>query len=320
MKKTDPQVEQKAIELYKSGLSCVDVAKTMNINSVTVFNILKRNNIETRTKGGIYELPYEQIKQDYLNGVKITEISKKYNVNDRTIYNYLDAIDVERNYIYINQSLRRDYFDNIDTYDKAYFLGFLISDGGIVGNSVTMTLQAGDYYILEIFRKYICNENPLYYHDRADGRHEVTFHCKSKQLVDALAKYGVVERKSMKTYISGFIPSHLLHHLLRGIWDGNGWLSWKGHTLGYCAGNNTIVTQFRDIMVDLLGVTCTKVIQQGPHQFLCSWAAHKDILAIYEYMFQDAWDCFLIRKYNNYLMVKYKYDQTMPIIPKQINL
>ena len=306
MEKNNKEIENYVINMYNLGNSCRLIGDTLGINSVTVFNILKRNNIQTRTKGGIYKLPIDQIVSDYKNGIKVTELASKYSVDINTIYNYLKNAGVERNYIYINQSLRRDYFKNIDTYDKAYFLGFIISDGSVsdTNNCLSICIQRQDYYILEILRQKMQNENPLYYSSTRPN--EVTFHCKSRELLDDLAKYGVVPRKTYNNYIPQ-INEYLLHHLIRGTFDANGWISYKSKQLGYCAGNSRIVTDFRDILVSRIGVYPVKIIQSGEHTFQCSWGSESDIMKIFMYMYQYGFnECFLQRKFEKFWKIPSK--------------
>lgn len=305
MKRTDPEIEQQVIQKYLEGNSCKTIGELLQLNSVTVFNILKRNNIDTRTNGGIYKLPVEDIVRDYRNGIRITELAKKYNVNIKTIYNYLESVGEERDYTYINRSLRRDYFSVIDSYDKAYFLGFIISDGCIQeDNNLRITLQLQDAYILKTFARKICNENPLYFNGNRPN--EITFHCKSKQIKDDLAKYGVVPRKSLISYLPfDMIPDDLIHHMIRGTFDGNGYISVteKTHVIGYCAGNERIVTEYRDWLVFKLGVNKIKVSQFEEHGFSCTWSSIKDIIAICNYIYKDKQDCYLRRKYNKFMII-----------------
>ena len=300
MKRIDNEIENDIIKMYLEGYSCREVSEEYNTNPSTVFNILKRNGIDIRTKGGIIKLPVNKIINDYNNGIRITDIAKQYNVNIKTIYNYLDKAGIERNYIYINRSLRRDYFKNIDSIDKAYFLGFIISDGcAQKDNNLTICIQKRDYYILEIFRQCIQNENPLYFNP---VRNEVTFHCKSKELLDDLSKYGVVPCKSLITYLP-LLHENMMPHLIRGIFDGNGWFSSKSQSLGYCAGNKTIVTQFRDFLVYTLNVYPVKVIQRDIHTFQISWSSIKDIVKIANYMYNFAFNYYLRRKFEEYKII-----------------
>lgn len=64
--------------------------KYFNISAVTVKNILDRNNIQKRTKGGIYALPEEEIINKYQSGISTTLIAKEYNVTIHTITNLLE--------------------------------------------------------------------------------------------------------------------------------------------------------------------------------------------------------------------------------------
>lgn len=140
MKKFPKEIEEAAIELYKKGNSMANVGSLLKISLVTVKNILERNNIPKRTKGGIYALPEETIIQEYRSGLSSTDLSIKYNVNPHTITNLLEKNNIERNNRYYNINLKEDYFENIDTNDKAYFLGFLLTDGNIGSNSNAVSL------------------------------------------------------------------------------------------------------------------------------------------------------------------------------------
>ena len=72
-------------------------------------------------------------------------------------------------------TFNKDYFERIDSKDKAYFLGFLYADGC---NSISATqhqctiilnLQEKDKDILNIFNKYINSNKPLVYRPSRDN-------------------------------------------------------------------------------------------------------------------------------------------------------
>ena len=77
-------------------------------------------------------------------------------------------------------TFNKDYFERIDSKDKAYFLGFLYADGC---NSISTTqhhctiilnLQEKDKDILDIFNKYINSNKPLTYRPKW-GNHSVQY-------------------------------------------------------------------------------------------------------------------------------------------------
>lgn len=268
------------------------------MSSATAFNIIKRNNIPTKTKGGIYELPIDEIVVLYKSGMKVTDIAEKYNVCYKTIYNYLKSNNIKPDYIYTNQSLDRNYFKFIDRYDKAYFLGFLITDGSVVGNNITLQIKAEDSRILNTLSKKICNENPIYY----DNRGLASLHFKSKELVNDLAQYGVVERKTFSTYLPIFYDINLMSHLIRGMIDGDGWISYKGHNIGFCAAHESIVTAVRDFLVYTLGVYNVKVIKSNT-VYSIQWCSKKDIYLIGDFIYHDRRDCYLDRKFYEFVQI-----------------
>lgn len=298
MKKVSIEQENQVIDLYKSGLSCKSIELELGINSVTVFHILKRNNIPTRTKGGIEKLPIDEIVEDYKNGIRITEISKKFNVSYKTIYNYLENNNIERNYIYINQNLNRHYFYWMDSYDKAYFIGLLISDGSVVGNTVSISLNQKDEKILHILSAKIGNENPLYY----DKRGMVTLHFKSKEIVNDLALYGIVPNKTLSTRMPYCFDIEIMSHLIRGLIDGDGWISFKGHNIGFCAGNYEIVKDVRDFLVWALNVYNVAIVKSATC-YMIQWSSKKDIEIIGNYLYHNKKDCYIERKYNNFVQI-----------------
>ena len=322
MKRTDKETELKIINLYNKGFSFIKIGKEMSINSVTAFNILKRNGITTRTNGGIYHLNEKEIINDYKHGVKIVDIAKKYNVNAKTIYNYLEKYNIKRDYIYINRNLRRDYFKNIDSYDKAYFLGFLITDGCVSeDNSVRLQLNFQDSYILETFREKTNNENSIKIAG-SNRNHECAWHCKSKEMQEDLKKYGVVFRKSTITKFPILENKKMMSHLIRGLFDGDGWITCSvGHTIGICSSSKEFIIDLKKYLVDNLKVYDVKINsnEHRKHENYCtlyqiSWSSLNDIIKIGDFIYQDKADCYLKRKYEKFCKIKDKiHDNTETI-------
>lgn len=296
-------VEDEVVKLYSEGNACHTIAELLGLNVTTVFNVLKRNNVVLRTKGGIEELPTEELVRAYSSGIPITKLAVQYNVTDHTICNYLEAAGIPRDNIYHNLGLRRDYFSQIDTYDKAYFLGLIFTDGNVGTNSNTLaiTLKDLDSEILETFREKIGNENPLKFCLRIDKKkptREVEFHCKSAEIKADLSKYGIIPQKTY-TAKPPIINEPLQHHFIRGLIDGDGWISARAHQLGFC-GNEFAVTYVHNLFVDRLGVYNTKILHTGTHLWQVTWASRKDIKKIGEYMYEGKADCYLKRKYEEY--------------------
>lgn len=72
-------------------------------------------------------------------------------------------------------TFNKNYFEKIDSEDKAYFLGLLYADGcnstSATQNhaSIVLNLQEGDKEILEKFMKYINSNKPLLYRPKQEN-------------------------------------------------------------------------------------------------------------------------------------------------------
>lgn len=301
MLKTPKEKEQEIIAFYKNGNSMAKTGKFFGISAVTVKNILERNGIQKRTKGGIYALPEKEIIKKYQSGISTTIIANEYNVTIHTITNLLERNNIKRNNRYQNINLDIDYFEKIDTIDKAYFLGLLLTDGnvGADNNTISISLQEKDVEILKIFSEQIKSENQLYY--RKD-KPEVRMSLKSAKMKKDLEQYGVIPRKTA-TVEMPFLGEEMMPHLIRGMIDGDGWISEKSHQLGFC-GNEKTVTQFKNYLVTLLKVYDVKVLHTGEHLWQITWASKKDIIKICSYIYKDKNKFFLKRKYQNFLKIQ----------------
>jgi hypothetical protein len=113
--------------------------------------------------------------------------------------------------------LNEKYFENIDTPNKAYVLGFIYADGGVYKNNLSIGLNEKDYEILRFIK------NELEYGGSIKTRNNVCIlTITSKKIVNDLKSLGVIENK---TYLSKTLPNfdnRLFPHFLRGFFDGDG--------------------------------------------------------------------------------------------------
>lgn len=293
MKKVSEEDKLKIIKEYQKGKSMAEVGKEFSISAASVLRILRNNKIEIRSKGGLYKLNEEEITNEYRKGISTSILGKKYNVTPNTIINILKRYGVQRNNLYHNLQLDNDYWKDIDRYDKAYFLGFLITDGNVIGNAVRLSISSRDVEILNVFSKKTSNENSISY-----TRNDATWHVKRKEWVQDLAKYGVIPNKTNFVYFPD-INKDMVPHMIRGMIDGDGWISYKSHQIGFC-GNEVLTKQLRDFLVETLNVYPVKILKTEAHLWQITWASKKDVKKIGEYIYQGKRDCFLKRKFLNY--------------------
>ena len=301
-KKISPEIEQEIIKLYNSGLSMAKAGAPYSISSATVMAILNRNNIPKRTKGGIYFIPEQEVITRYKNGESCQVIADSFKVTFHTISNILEKNNIARDNKYKNISLNENYFEKIDSSDKAYFLGFMLTDGNVSlnENTIRLSLSSKDEEILNIFKEKTGNENKICI--REDEKHsERTFQLRSKKWKDDLAKYGVVPQKTSISEMP-VLSTDMMPHLIRGMIDGDGWISFNSHQIGFC-GNEKTVNQLKKYLVETLNVYDVKVIHASENLWQITWASQKDIEKIGNYIYQNKDNCFLSRKYNNFLQI-----------------
>lgn len=239
---TDQQ-KQKIIQLYQSGSGSDTVAKQFDIHPNTVLKILKRAGIDRRPilrkKIQISDEP--KIVEMYQQGMSAPEIANQFGVAHTLILRYLEKNGIDRrsaeecHRIY---PIHEDFFDVIDTQEKAYFLGFLYADGNNSkeANYVRIDLARKDRDILEKLVSLIYLEEPLYhikdyerekeYKDQTKTIYGSYFNINSKHICHKLEELGCPQRKSLIIHFPKWLTDpELQRHFIRGYYDGDGGVS-----------------------------------------------------------------------------------------------
>lgn len=313
------ELEEKILQLYDTGLSMAAVGREVGRSAATVLAVLKKYNVETRTNGGIKKLPAQDIITSYQeDGKTMTDIAKEYSVTVNTIKKILldNNISIRSGNSALNPFFKEDFFETIDTEAKAYFLGLLITDGCVLepdpsnnhpNYKICLELQEDDKYILDALKEQLglTSATPWKQERVRDNSISTTYSLSwySTKMANDLAKYGVVPRKTDITYLPQ-IDSNLMSHLIRGMIDGDGSLTFT-HPKGdprfvvYFCGSPKCVTQVRDYLVSKLGVFNISIVNRSPHLSQISWAGKDDCLKICEYLYKNA-TLFLTRKFEKY--------------------
>ena len=116
-----------------------------------------------------------------------------------------------------------DYFETIDTEDKAYFLGLLFADGNVytARHRVQITLANEDAYILKAFANCIQYTGKMY----IDREKYSKLILPSKKMCTDLTRLGCTPNKSLTLQFPTEVPNDLMHHFIRGYFDGDGHIS-----------------------------------------------------------------------------------------------
>lgn len=175
-------------------------------------------------------LDKENIINLYNNGLTPIEISRKLNYKYfQPIYNLLikekiykpsepSTRNKKRKY-----NVNEQYFDNIDTEEKAYILGFIAADGYVSHNSLVISLNERDVDILEKIKKELQAEHPIKYFVKDNKYKHVLLKINSVYLTSILNKYDLFSNKSLTMgNIIKHVPDQFKIAFCRGYFDGDG--------------------------------------------------------------------------------------------------
>lgn len=233
-------IKDKLINDYIPGeTSLKSLAEKYNINNYkTIADVLKENNIKTVKPKLISKKILKEASEYYVNNdISITNCAKKFKIGKNTLYNYLKEQDLIRSpKIYQKDiSYNENFFDNIDTEEKAYWLGFIMADGYTRLNKknnpaqTSIEISKRDVEILNAFKNSINSNHIIRKRSRRTVTGKISEICSitisSEHLTSKLISYGVVPNKTYIGYINEEIFNNneeLIFHYLRGYSDGDG--------------------------------------------------------------------------------------------------
>ena len=122
----------------------------------------------------------EELKQNIINyylskPMTLLEVEKKFNLSHPTITTILKDIPKYPKAKIKNPALKERFFEKIDSEEKAYFLGLLISDGNVFKDntgrqaSISITLDLKDEYMLLKFKEVLQANTSVGYDGRGCG-------------------------------------------------------------------------------------------------------------------------------------------------------
>lgn len=275
-KKISKEVEDIIVENYKNGKSPYWMVKNIEClkdkRANSIYDVLKRLGIETHRK---ITLTDEQRKN-----------RRKYSVND-------------------------DYFEIIDTEEKAYWLGFLYADGWLRSDSdkIGLSLALEDKEHIEKFKKSLDSKSIIKVYEQKQGFNAGSYYARilitSSKMKKDLISNGMLEHKTEKITFPNFLNKNLYRHFIRGYFDGDGSITCGGYQV--CGnkdfnikivGTKELLNSFKEI----LGVNTT-LSQRHPDRNVNNYSitigGNLQVRRIMDYLYKDS-TIYLIRKYKKY--------------------
>ena len=188
---------------------------------------MKQNRLTTEQKEKLFDL-YKTYKYSY------KELAEQFNKSVSSISCLLNREGLKGKRINNNfrkYEVNQNYFDIIDSEEKAYFLGFLCADGCNHTNNtkVSMVLKESDKEMLIKLNNLIQPTKPLIFNKKDKGFNQYAINISNKRISDRLNELGCTPRKTFTLELPTYeiVPENLFRHYMRGFFDGDGWLGKK---------------------------------------------------------------------------------------------
>lgn len=260
----------------------------------------------------------QDILDMYVNQkISSVTIGEKYGCSHKVILRLLEAQNIDHSWKPKRKyAVNETYFDEIDTPNQAYILGFLYADGSNNPDkwTISMSLQEEDRDILEKIRSEIASEKPLEFLDytnKHDGgytyKNQYRLLIFNKHMCETLESIGMVQNKSLKLQFPDIKPE-LYPHFIRGYFDGDGCIhqrvvsdKYRPVTLSiistesFCKSLVEISKKYLGIKSNYYDVGCHNGITKS---FAIS--SQDSVRKFLDWIYRDA-DLFLKRKHDRYL-------------------
>jgi hypothetical protein len=210
----------------------------------------------------------QQIVKLYQEGNSSVILSKQFKIHPSTVLQIVrrnggktrTTKETSKRYTF-----NENYFEKINTEDKAYWLGFILADGCICRNDLVIVLKESDENHIEKFIKNIEGNNEYQIIDNNHfGNHKcVRLSIRSKKIFSDLQTLGITPNKSLTASIPKNITNNLLRHFWRGVIDGDGFIceynqqkgKYKYSYLGIgLTGSKNVVDEFIDFIKNKLDI------------------------------------------------------------------
>lgn len=261
---------------------------------------------------------YDNIINLYLNKKNtIKELAQKYNVTTRTIH----AIFKRKNIKCFNyrgkrsEGLNENFFEKIDSEEKAYFLGFIYADGHINSNTgyFQITLCKKDKEILEKFRNLLQLKCDLYYVKpdtriykgvliKNNGSYRINF--RNKKITNDLKNLGLHNNKSFDITFPDISEPFILP-FIRGFFDGDGSISKSKDYKLYFLGPRVFLENINNYFIKNynIGMNFYKINRFSKEMWLLQVGGNQKIFTIANIIYNNS-NIYLSRKYNKFLELK----------------
>ena len=187
--------------------------------------------------------------------ISTAAIGKKFNVTDHTVSSYLKSLGCNVSRKRSRTPILSNYFEKIDTQNKAYFLGLIAADGSVFQcnkGKIVFSISLIDKDLLDLLSIEICGSDKLVrevkrkYRDGSSKMYEIKF--SDEIFTNNLISNGILINKTFTLDFPN-IDEEFISHYIRGYLDGDGTVyKFSGKLFIAFYGNKIFIPKLRDYL------------------------------------------------------------------------
>lgn len=230
-------------------------------------------------------------------------------------------------------AINENFFENIDSEEKAYMLGFLYADGcnHEKKHKLEISLAKQDEDILIKFSKLLLNGNVNIkeYKRKDNQQNKVGLYIVNLKISNDLKKWGCIARKTLVLKFPD-LSLHLHQHFIRGYFDGDGMLTISERLMARCKNKSKLanfsIVSTKEMLEEIgkhfsdldINFTINKRHKdRNNNNFTLRISGNQQIKRACDYLYSNA-NIVMNRKYQVYLELlkmslnfrkKYKYEK-----------
>jgi hypothetical protein len=263
------------------------------------------------------DLDVNLIIDSYNNGQTIKSISVAHNCSQSSILRLLRKYGVKSNpktsssrkrKYYLNE----DFFNEINSQEKAYILGYLYADGhnNTERGTVNLTISSKDEQILYDIRQHF-TEVPIkqYVHNSAYKKENTLSRLRidSWKISQKLEELGCGGNKTFTLQFPSWLSREVIPHFIRGYLDGDGWISISKKNVIHVGviSSDLFCEGFSKLMKETLDINFTTKPELRVKEGIstCFISSRNTAIKFLDWLYKDA-SIYLDRKYQTYLTLK----------------
>lgn len=312
--------EKEICQQYLNNIKTTKICQENKFSYMKLMAILKRNNVGIRPHiMSPKKSKIDEIKQFILNGKTLKSACKMTGVSKSCAEKHLkrDNFKVPPNGQFIQKyNLNENFFEKIDTPEKAQFLGVLYADGTLSSYNklISLRLQITDKEYLEKIKNIISSNKNLYFITGKKfigtttgkeylGKDTCCLDITNKKFYEDAIKCGLCPRKTWANLgvpNENILPLGLRKYFILGLFEGDGCISSFDKNQSYSfsiAGSEKICQDILKIMSEELSISGH--FRPISTIYNVTFQRIKDIIKIYHWLYDEAPFC-MERKHRKF--------------------